>query len=66
MIIELSDENYSDLVGSASKAIFIDFHSPMCGPCQEVFPLLMNLDNYFKDEAIIAKVDVICLALDEE
>ena len=58
MVIELSDENYSDLVGSTDKAIFIDFYSPMCGPCQEVLPLLNNLDNYFKDEAIIAKIDV--------
>jgi len=58
MVIELSDANYSELVGSTDKAIFIDFYSPMCGPCQEVLPLLNNLDNYFKDEAVIAKVDV--------
>jgi thioredoxin len=58
MVIELSDETYSELVQSCDKAIFIDFYSPMCGPCQEVIPLLNNLDKYFKDEAVIAKVDV--------
>ncbi len=58
MVIELNDKNYSEIVSSTDKAIFIDFYSPMCGPCQQVLPLLNNLDNYFKDEVIIAKVDV--------
>jgi len=58
MIIELTDETYSNLVETSDKAIFIDFYSPMCGPCQELLAQLPHVDNYFKDEAIIAKVDV--------
>ncbi len=58
MVIELSDESYVELVEKSDKAIFIDFYSPMCGPCQEVLANLPHLDNYFKDEAVIAKVDV--------
>jgi len=58
MVLELTDKNYTEVVGTTDKAIFIDFYSPMCGPCQEVLPLLNNLDSYFKEEAIIAKVDV--------
>lgn len=58
MVIELRDENYVELVESCDKAIFIDFYSPMCGPCQELLANLPHLDNYFKDEAVIAKVDV--------
>ncbi len=58
MVIELGDESYVELVENSDKAIFIDFYSPMCGPCQEVLANLPHLDNYFKDEAIIAKVDV--------
>jgi len=58
MVIELRDENYSELVERSDKAIFIDFYSPMCGPCQEVLAQLPHLENYFKEEAVIAKVDV--------
>ena len=58
MIIELSDATYSQLVQESEKAIFIDFYSPMCGPCQEVLASLVHLENYFEDEAIISKVDV--------
>jgi len=58
MVIELNDGNYSELVESSDKAIFIDFYSPMCGPCQEVLARLPHLESYFKEEAVIAKVDV--------
>jgi len=58
MVIELRDESYSELVERSDKAIFIDFYSPMCGPCQEVLAQLPHLENYFKEEAVIAKVDV--------
>jgi len=58
MVIELRDESYSELVETSDKAIFIDFYSPLCGPCQEVLAQLPHLENYFKEEAVIAKVDV--------
>jgi thioredoxin 1 len=58
MIIEISDENYVQIVEGLDKPLFIDFYSPMCGPCQEVLQLLPHLDNYFKERAIIAKVNV--------
>ena len=58
MIVELSDEIYTEFVTQTDKALFIDFYSPMCGPCQEVLANLPHIDNFFKDEAIIAKVDV--------
>ncbi len=58
MIIELNDETYSDFVPTTQKAIFIDFYSPSCAPCQELLSQLPHLDNYFKGEAIITKVDV--------
>ncbi len=58
MIMELTDEAYTQLVENTDKAIFIDFYSPMCGPCQELLTQLPHVDNYFKDDAIIAKVDV--------
>ena len=58
MIIELNDTNYSDFVQTCDKALFIDFYSPTCGPCQELMAQLPHLDAYFKNEAIIAKVNV--------
>lgn len=58
MVMELTDENYTQTITSTDKAIFIDFYSPLCGPCQELLPLLPRLAGYFGEEALIAKVDV--------
>lgn len=58
MIIDITDDNYVEIVETLDKALFIDFYSPLCGPCQEVLAQLPYLDNYFKEEALIAKVDV--------
>ena len=58
MIVELNDENYSEFIQNCDKAVFIDFYSPSCGPCQELMTQLPHIDAYFKDEAIISKVNV--------
>ena len=55
---ELTDQTYSDFITAADKAVFIDFYSPTCGPCQQVLAILPHLENYFKEQAVIAKVDV--------
>ncbi len=57
-MIELTDDNYTAHVEAYEGPIFIDFYSPMCGPCQEVLAQLPHLENYFKENAMIAKVNV--------
>ncbi len=58
MIKELTDDNYTAFITETDKPVFIDFYSPTCGPCRSVLGILPHLENYFKDEAVIAKVDV--------
>jgi thioredoxin 1 len=55
---ELTDETYSDFIAATDKPVFIDFYSPTCGPCQQVLALLPQLETYFGNDAVIAKVDV--------
>ncbi len=58
MAFELTDTNYVTTVEATSVALFIDFYSPTCGPCQEVLPLLDILETYFGERARICKVDI--------
>lgn len=59
MVIELNDSSYPTFIESTNDVVFIDFYSPMCGPCQELLPLLDKLDNYYENsEVTIAKVNV--------
>ncbi len=57
-IYDLTDKNYSKIVESIRTPIFIDFYSPMCGPCLELMPLLDRLDKYYNSKVLIARVDV--------
>ncbi len=58
MAFELTDENYVATVEETKVAMFIDFYSPTCGPCQEVAPLMDLLEAYFGERALVCKVNV--------
>jgi len=58
-ILELTDSNYSDFIQETSSALFIDFYSPSCGPCQTLMTYLPQIvENYKDDKVTIAKVDI--------
>ena len=58
--MELTDKNYNDIVLKEEKPIFIDFYSPMCGPCQELKSFINNkLEEYAKEnEVLVLKCDI--------
>ena len=58
-ILELTDATYPTFIQETTSAVFIDFYSPSCGPCQTLISYLPNLVANYKDESVvIAKVDV--------
>jgi thioredoxin-like negative regulator of GroEL len=61
MLVELTDQNYPDFIEQTELPVFIEFYTPMCGACQQLEPLLDELDkhyNHTSNIAVIAKVDV--------
>ena len=57
MVLDLTDTNYTQTIEQNNKAIFIDFYSPTCGPCQELLPRLPHLAEHFGDDALVCKCD---------
>jgi len=52
--MELTDKNYNDIVLNEERAIFIDFYSPMCGPCQDLKAFISNkLEKYANDNNVL-------------
>jgi thiol-disulfide isomerase/thioredoxin len=59
MVIDLTDQNYSEFISTTDDVVLIDFYTDGCPACQQLMPTLGILDQHFSDEAVtIARVNV--------
>ncbi len=58
MIVELTKENFEDIVLKSDKPVMIDFYAQWCRPCKNLIPTLENLATQYEDKVIVAKVNV--------
>lgn len=57
MALEITNENFKEVLESG-KPLVIDFWAPWCGPCKQLIPVIEELAEEFKEQAIIAKCNV--------
>ena len=52
--MNVTDKNYNKLVLKEERAIFIDFYSPSCGPCQQLKSFIKNeFEEYARKNNIL-------------
>lgn len=58
MAIELTNENFKQVVQESIKPVVVDVHAQWCGPCQYMAPIFEELEQELSDTITFAKLDV--------
>ena len=56
-VIELSDQNFQQVVNNSTLPVLVDFCSPTCGPCHALAPVIEQLAGQYAGRALICKLD---------
>ncbi len=58
MALELTDQNFDEVVLHSDKPVIVDFWAEWCGPCRMVGPIVEEIGNDYTDKALVGKLDV--------
>lgn len=58
MALEITDENFEEVVLKSNKPVLVDFWAEWCGPCRMVGPLVEEIAKEYDGKAVVGKVNV--------
>ena len=56
--LEITDQNFDEVVLKSSVPVLLDMWAPWCGPCQMIGPIIDELAEEFEERALIGKVNI--------
>ncbi len=58
MAIAITDATFEEVVLQSNKPVLVDFWAAWCGPCRMVGPVIEEISQEYKNQAVVGKVDV--------
>ena len=56
-VIDVTSENFEDVVLKNEKTVLLDFSAVWCGPCQMIAPIIHEIAEE-KEDVVVGKIDV--------
>lgn len=58
MALSITPENHETAIKKANKPVILDIYATWCGPCQQMNPIIEELEKEFASTYIFAKLNV--------
>jgi thioredoxin 1 len=58
MALEITTDNFDEIVAKSDKPVLVDFWAEWCGPCRMVGPVVEELSKDYEGKAVVGKLNV--------
>ena len=57
-VIEVTDQNFEEVVLQSEIPVMLDLWAVWCGPCKMIHPIIEELSQEYEGKALMCKLDV--------